>query len=276
MKIVRRIQEMRKLSLEWRQQGKSAGFVPTMGALHDGHLSLIRRARSENNRVVVSIFVNPIQFGPKEDFKRYPRPWAKDVKLCREAGVDAVFVPSGPEMYPEGFQTKISVSALSQWLCGPFRPGHFDGVATVVAKLFNAVGPHKAYFGQKDYQQLQVVRAMVRDLNLPVEIVGCPTVRERDGLAMSSRNAYLSAPERRQASHLHGILRLAAKMIEDGEKSAFVLKKTMSKQLSRIDYVEVCDPETLAPLRRIGRRPVLLALAVRIGKTRLIDNLIIT
>lgn len=280
MKIVRRIRDMQSLSKGWQRKGQSIGFVPTMGALHEGHLSLVRRARRENRRTVVSIFVNPTQFGPKEDFARYPRPFQKDSALCQKAGVDAVFAPSPSEMYPEDFQTKVSVSKLSRWLCGPFRPGHFDGVAAVVAKLFLAVLPDRAYFGEKDYQQLQVLRALARDLNFPLQVVGCPTVRETDGLALSSRNAYLGRAERSQAALLNQVLKqgkdmIQKKRIRNAARVNGALKRALSRVPgSRLDYALACDPETLEPVRTIGRS-VLLALAIRIGKTRLIDNLLV-
>ncbi len=279
MKLAKTIKEVREAITTARQEGKSIGFVPTMGYLHAGHLALIWRARAENGFVVVSIFVNPTQFGPAEDFDRYPRDLERDLDLCRTAGVDLVFAPEVPEMYPPGYQTYVEVEELSRGLCGASRPGHFRGVATVVAKLFNVVTPDRAYFGEKDAQQLRVIRRMVADLNFPLTIVPVPTVREPDGLAMSSRNTYLSPAERRAALVLSRALSLAAELFAQGERRAEVITDRMrelitAEPLARIDYVAVVDDETLTPVEKIDR-PVLVALAVFIGQTRLIDNLVL-
>ncbi len=277
MKIIRSPRKMQALALRWRRRGRSVGLVPTMGALHEGHLSLIRRARRENRIVVVSVFVNPSQFGPKEDFARYPRPFAKDAALCRRAGVDALFAPAPPAMYPPGFQTWISVEKLSRFLCGPFRPGHFRGVATVVAKLLQIVLPDRAYFGQKDFQQLRVVERLVADLNFPVRIVGCPTVRERDGLALSSRNRYLTQARRRLAARIPSALQAAGELVKfrtsvPAARVQGVVRAALRRiPGARVDYVSVADPDTLEPLRRVRGR-ALVATAVRLGRTRLIDN----
>lgn len=253
------------------------GLVPTMGYLHAGHLSLVRAARSECASVVVSIFVNPTQFGPNEDLAAYPRDLPRDLQLLAEEGVDLVWTPAQEDMYPPGYQTWVSVEQVTQRLEGAMRPGHFRGVTTVVAKLFNAVQPQKAYFGQKDAQQAIVVRRMVADLNFPIEIVVCPTVREADGLAMSSRNVYLSPSERQAATVLYRALQAARAAFLDGERSAERLRQRMvdviqSEPLARLQYVSCADPETLDELDGEVRH-ALLSLAVFIGKTRLIDNL---
>jgi len=263
----------------WRtEQGeKSVGFVPTMGYLHRGHLSLVEAARAANERVVVSIYVNPKQFGPGEDYATYPRDLQRDAALLEEAGVDVLFAPTDEEMYPPGFATTIRVEGtLTAGLCGASRPGHFAGVATVVTKLFNIVRPTRAYFGEKDAQQLAVVRRMVADENLDVEIVGCPIVREPDGLAMSSRNVYLSPSERIAALSLVQALDFAEALIRQGERDAVSLRQRLLQRFeqvppARVDYVEFVDAETMAPVARIRGR-TLLALAVYIGRTRLIDN----
>ena len=262
-----------------RASGHSIGLVPTMGALHEGHLSLVRRARTENDRVIVSLFVNPTQFGPNEDFDRYPRDLHSDLDACRTVGVDALFVPSVREMYAPDACTVVEQKVLTEVLCGAFRPGHFRGVLTVVAKLFNIVGPCRAYFGQKDYQQYIVIRRMARDLNLPADVHLCPTIREPDGLAMSSRNRYLSADERRDALCLFQALSLARQQYEQGERSASELVAAMRGHIEKvrsahIDYVAVVHPDTLQPLSTIEDR-ALAALAVRIGSTRLIDNILL-
>ena len=268
---------MQTLAAAWRRKGQTIGFVPTMGALHRGHLALVARAREENDRVVVSVFVNPLQFGPKEDFKRYPRPFAKDSALCRAAGVDAVFHPAVEAMYPQGAATRIEVAGPALELEGKSRPGHFSGVATVVAKLFSAVQPDRAYFGEKDFQQLQVVRRMALDLDLPVAVIGCPTVREDDGLALSSRNAYLSNEERALAPLISKGLRAAAQAFRAGERRpgrarAAALAVICRIPGARIDYVEIRDGHSLRPVKRLAAGQRILA-AVRVGKTRLIDNL---
>lgn len=257
----------------------SVGLVPTMGYLHAGHMALVERARRENDIVVVSIFVNPTQFGPGEDFERYPRDEKRDLAQLRKAGVDFVFTPSPSEMYPEGFSTYVTVEGLSDKLEGAFRPGHFRGVATVVAKLFSIVLATRAYFGQKDAQQVVVIRRMARDLNLPHEIVAVPTVREEDGLAMSSRNVYLDAEERQSALVLSRALFMARDMYEKGERSAVEIRTAIRAMLDaepgvKTDYVTVSDPETLEEMDRVEGR-ALVALAARVGKTRLIDNLVL-
>jgi len=250
-----------------------------MGYLHAGHLSLIEAARRDATFVVVSIYVNPTQFGPQEDYARYPRDEAGDLQKCAAAGVDLVFLPSDEEMYAPDAATSVHVSGLTDTLCGPCRPGHFDGVATVVAKLFNIVQPDVAYFGRKDAQQLAVIQRMTRDLNLPVQIVGCPTVREPDGLAMSSRNAMLSADQRRRALVLYQALCQAQRSIQAGQRQVQAVLEEMyhivsQAQPTRVDYISIVDPQTMQPVEHIDR-PVLVALAVRIGNTRLIDNLLV-
>lgn len=281
MKVIRSIPEMRSLALRWQQQGQAVGFVPTLGALHEGHQSLIRRARRENDFVVVSIFVNPLQFGPQEDFKRYPRTWGADAKRLEKGNVDIAFLPGAKDMVPEGFATAVEVPALTRTLCGPFRPGHFRGVATIVAKLFGIVRPTRAYFGEKDYQQVRVISRLVEDLQMPVRVVACPTVREADGLACSSRNRYLSAQEREEAVKLYQALYLGRELVE---RRIMTRPDRLVRRLrgvlaaipkSRIDYIAVVDPVTLEPMKTI-RLPALLAAAVWIRKTRLIDNVIIS
>jgi pantoate--beta-alanine ligase len=254
----------------------SLGFVPTMGYLHEGHMSLVRRAAAENDHVAVSIFVNPTQFGPNEDFARYPRDEERDLALLRDAGVDLVFLPSVEEMYPPGATTYVDVGPITEVLEGKSRPGHFRGVATVVLKLFEVVRPDRAYFGRKDAQQLVVVRKMVRDLLLPVAIVPCETVREPDGLAMSSRNTYLSPPQRKSALCLFRALTLAQEMWTRGVRDAATYRARMRELIeaepeASVDYVSVADPETLQEVDRI-QGPALVSLAVRVGQTRLIDN----
>jgi pantoate--beta-alanine ligase len=279
MKIIRTPAQMQKWSEAQKRRGLSVGFVPTMGALHAGHLDLVARARRQNKRVVVSIFVNPSQFGPQEDFKKYPRPVARDKKLLTEAGVDALFMPPAAAMYPAGSDTWVTVDKMSAPLCGLFRPGHFRGVATVVAKLLNATAPTRAYFGMKDFQQLQIIRRLARDLFMPVQIVACPTVREKDGLAMSSRNAYLSPADRERAARIYRALRHARELVKSRRSApwplvrARVLKELKSIPGARPQYVALADPETLGPPRR-GRK-TLLAVAVYLGPTRLIDNILL-
>jgi pantoate--beta-alanine ligase len=263
-----------------RAARKRIGFVPTMGYLHDGHLSLVHAARRECDVVVMSIFVNPRQFGPQEDLATYPRDLERDLRLAGEGGVDTVFAPAVAEMYPPGFNTEVIVHELTEPLCGASRPGHFQGVTTVVAKLFHIVGPDRAYFGQKDYQQAVVIQKMVADLQMPVEVVICPTVREADGLAMSSRNAYLSPAERQAALVLSQALRLAEARIAQGERQGKHLETTLREFIARepharIDYVAVCDPHTLRAMEELSDT-ALVALAVYIGKTRLIDNALLT
>lgn len=263
-----------------RREGKTIGLVPTMGAFHEGHISLMRRARADNDIVVVSIFVNPIQFGRGEDFDSYPRDLRGDLAQAEQAGVDLVFAPSVQAIYPNDFQTYVDVAELTAGLCGASRPGHFRGVTTVVAKLFNLIRPHRSYFGQKDYQQSLVVRRMAADLDFDLDIVVLPTMRESDGLAMSSRNVRLTPEERRAARVLSASLGLAEERVKAGERSAKAILDSVramieGEPLARIDYVALCHPDTLQPLDRIDD-PTLLALAVRFGETRLIDNLLIT
>jgi len=277
--IVEKVKDMKKLSEKYLKENKTIGFVPTMGFLHEGHLSLVRRAREENDIVVVSIFVNPTQFGPNEDYESYPRDFERDVKLLKELNVDVVFYPSVEEMYPKDFSTYVEETKLSRYLCGKSRPGHFRGVCTIVTKLFNIVRPTRAYFGQKDAQQFRVIKRMVRDLNMDVELVECPIVREHDGLAMSSRNIYLSDDERAQALALYNSLKLAENLIKSGERDAEVVKNAMKEFLSRydkvkIDYVEIVDEETLEPVKHIEGK-VIVAIACWVGKARLIDNVIV-
>ena len=272
--IVKAIPEIRALR---QKLSGSMGFVPTMGYLHEGHLALVKQARIENSAVIVSIYVNPAQFGPREDFGAYPRELNRDLELLREEGVDIVFVPSDDEMYPPEFSSWVDVEKVTERLEGASRPGHFRGVATVVAKLFNIVQPSRAYFGQKDAQQVVVIKRMVADLNMGIEVVVVPTVRESDGLAMSSRNIYLSPGERQAATILFKALTLARQLRRGGEKDAEKIRRQMTsliqkEPLARIDYVSIADAETLEELSLIDR-PALASLAVRIGKTRLIDNM---
>lgn len=253
------------------------GFVPTMGFLHVGHLSLIRRARSENASVVVSIFVNPTQFGPGEDFQRYPRDLNRDLELIETAQVEAVFTPTVDEMYPVGASTMVEVESLSDILEGASRPGHFRGVATIVCTLFHLVQPHRTYFGEKDYQQLKVIQRMVHDLRMPVEVIGCPTIREPDGLAMSSRNVYLSPPERETATALSRALFEAERLVKDGVRDVHTLQCDVQSMLDRhplirIDYVAIVHPHTLQPVTMLSSEGAVICLAVWIGQTRLIDN----
>jgi pantoate--beta-alanine ligase len=278
LEIVTRAARMTFLSREARARSDRVGFVPTMGALHDGHASLIRRARQASARVVASVFVNPSQFAPGEDFHRYPRDLARDADLAREAGADILYAPEADEVYPPGFETSVTVEKLGVVLEGASRPGHFRGVATVVAKLLNRVAPHVAFFGQKDAQQAVLVRRMVRDLEMDVEIEICPTVREHDGLALSSRNRYLTSEERRAAPVLHRALKRAERAIlsegdRDPERILDLIRETVAAEpLVALDYVAVVDGGTLEPLPRI-RGDILIPLAARVGGTRLIDNL---
>jgi len=277
MRLVHTVAEMKKIVGDILKSGKSIGFVPTMGYLHKGHLSLVEAARKENDVVVVSIFVNPTQFGPNEDYNRYPRDLERDLRLLEPIGVDYVFNPSVEEMYPAMYSTYVEEVELSKYLCGASRPGHFRGVCTVVTKLFNIVKPTKAYFGQKDAQQFRVLRRMVRDLNMDVEMIEMPIVREEDGLAMSSRNVYLSPEERKEATRLYKSLLKAKELIESGERDVQKIKSEMLKILDhpflKVDYVEIVDEETLKPVEKIERK-VIVALAVFVGKARLIDNMI--
>jgi pantoate--beta-alanine ligase len=280
MVLAATIRSARELVAQARSRGLSVGLVPTMGCLHEGHLALVRRARAECGFVVVSIFVNPLQFGPREDLAAYPRDLRRDLGLCEGAGADLVFSPEPAEMYSPGFRTHVEVEGLGRLLCGVTRPGHFRGVATVVAKLFNIVQPDRAYFGQKDYQQTLVLRRMAADLSFGLEIVVVPTVRHEDGLAMSSRNAYLGADERAAATVLFETLQLARELIASGERDGRRLRARLQENveaqaLARVDYVAVADPETLEPAAALSGT-VLVALAVFIGRTRLIDNALIS
>jgi len=279
MRIIRSIKAMSKAVRAGRLQGKTIGFVPTMGSLHRGHLSLIRRCRRENDTAVVSIFVNPAQFGRGEDFKKYPRPLQRDASLCRKEGVDILFCPAAAEMYPRGYKTYVEVENLSGLLCGAWRPGHFRGVATVVTKLFNIVPADIAYFGQKDAQQAVIIKRMSSDLNFPTKIKVLPTAREKDGLALSSRNIYLSRQERHDAPVLREALHLGRNLIKSGLRDTGKIISRISalikkKKSAKIDYIAITHPGTLAPLKKI-KGACLIALAVRIGKARLIDNIIV-
>jgi pantoate--beta-alanine ligase len=278
MRVITSIPKMQQFSLRERRKGKTIGFVPTMGALHQGHLSLIRCARKENDLVVTSIFVNPAQFGPKEDFKKYPRSLKRDSRLCRACGVDLIFYPQAKAIYPPGYLTYITVEKLSDKLCGRSRPGHFKGVATIVAKLFNIVQPDNAYFGQKDAQQSIIIKSMVSDLDMPVKIRVLPTVREKEGLALSSRNLYLKPNERKDALVLSKALKVARGLIKKGIKDSAKISAKMKQVIrraksARVDYISIVDLENLEPLKII-RGKCMIALAVRIGRTRLIDNII--
>lgn len=279
MKIAVTIKEVREQVKEWKKQGLSVGLVPTMGYLHEGHKSLIDRAVAENDKVVVSVFVNPMQFGPTEDLESYPRDMERDAALCENAGAALVFHPEPSEMYEDDFSSFVDMNTLTGGLCGKTRPIHFRGVCTVVAKLFNIVTPDRAYFGQKDAQQLAVIRHMVSDLSYGIEIVGCPIIREEDGLAKSSRNTYLNPDERKAALILSQSLKEGKKLVEAGEKDASKIKKVITDKintepLAKIDYVEVVDWKTLEPVETIDGT-ILTAIAVYIGKTRLIDNFIL-
>jgi len=279
LKVATTIDQVREAVGRARQAGRKVGFVPTMGALHAGHLSLIRAARVDCSFVVVSLFVNPTQFAPGEDYQKYPRTLDADVQACRREQVDLVFAPAADVMYGGEPVTTVHVAGLTDVLCGLDRPGHFDGVITVVAKLFNIVQPDAAYFGQKDAQQAVVIKRMAAELFFPIEIAVCPTVREDDGLAMSSRNAYLTSDQRAQAAVLYAALKAAAERVARGERSAAALVERITADLEaagpcKIDYVSVVDPETLQPVDRVAA-PTLVAVAVRIGSTRLIDNLLV-
>lgn len=279
MKVYETVKEVRDQVKRWRARGLSVGLVPTMGFLHEGHGSLISKAVEQNDRVVVSVFVNPTQFGPGEDLEAYPRDMDRDSAYCESLGANVIFHPEPSEMYDPDFTTYVNMEVLSETLCGVTRPIHFRGVCTVCTKLFNIVKPDRAYFGQKDAQQLAIIRRMVRDLNMDLEIVGCPIVREEDGLAKSSRNEYLSPEERKAALILSQSIFLGEKMIADGEKSAEAVKKAMTEKintepLAEIDYVEVVDGISMQPIEEI-KAPALVAIAVKIGRTRLIDNTIV-
>jgi len=279
MEIIKKIELMQEVSDEWRRGGNIISCVPTMGFLHQGHVELLSVGREKGDRLIMTIFVNPTQFGPHEDYQRYPQDTEGDLDKARSAGVDAVFMPTVEEMYPDGFQSTVTVENITQYLCGKSRPGHFAGVTVVVAKLFNITKPHLAIFGEKDYQQLIVIKQMVRDLNMDIEIIGVPTVREKDDLAMSSRNNYLSPEERLSALSLKKGLDFAKKMVAEGERDSAKIKNAvreliLSHPFIEIDYITICDPEKLTDMENIDR-PSLLALAVRVGKTRLIDNIIV-
>lgn len=275
MKVISSIEEIKKI----KRDNISIGFVPTMGYLHEGHISLIKKAKEENDIVITSIFVNPTQFGPNEDFEKYPRDESRDLQKCEENGCDIVFLPQVDEMYPDSFLTFVQVEELGKGLCGKSRPTHFRGVTTVLTKLFNIVKPDRAYFGQKDAQQLVIVKKMVEDLNMDVEIIGCPIVREADGLAISSRNTYLSPEERNDALFLNKSLKLAKNIIENGEKNICTIKDKIEQTIlsgnnNTIDYIEFVDTKTLNPVSEI-KDNVLIAIAVKVGKTRLIDNIVV-
>ena len=278
MKIVGTVKEVREQVKEWKKQGLSVGFVPTMGYLHEGHKSLMDAARKGNDKVVVSIFVNPMQFGPTEDLATYPRDLDHDAALCESAGVDLIFHPEAEEMYEKDFCSFVDMTGLTEGLCGKTRPIHFRGVCTVVNKLFNIVTPDHAYFGQKDGQQVAVIKRMVRDLNMDIEIVGCPIIREEDGLAKSSRNTYLSSEERKAALILSKTVALGkelAKTEKDANKVVEAMKKNIETEpLAKIDYVEAVDALSMAPVEKL-EGTCMLAMAVYIGKTRLIDNTLI-
>ncbi len=278
MEIIKEANKMQEIADEYRKQGRAIGFVPTMGYLHEGHLSLVKQARKDNDVVFVSIFVNPLQFAPNEDFDKYPRDLNRDESLLKKEGVDCLFYPSVSDMYPEGFQTYVGVEKLTKVLEGKSRPTHFRGVTTVVAKLFNITKPHRAYFGKKDAQQLIVLRRMVQDLNMGIEIVGMPIIREKDGLAMSSRNKYLKGEERKQAICLYKSLEKAKELIESGVNDVKFIKREMVKvinsyPLAKIDYVSINRISNLEELDKIEKGNTLVSLAVRIGSTRLIDNM---
>ncbi|MFH1093138.1 MAG: pantoate--beta-alanine ligase [Candidatus Omnitrophota bacterium] len=279
MKIIRNIASMQNRIKEIRKKGKTIGFVPTMGYLHSGHISLAHQSVKKCDITVMSIYVNPMQFGPREDYKKYPRDLKADVKLAKKAGVDYLFVPSDSDMYPQGFSSKVVVTNVTEMLCGVSRPGHFEGVTTVVLKLFNIIMPDAAYFGQKDAQQVIVIKKMAKDLNLPLEIKALPIVRENDGLAMSSRNSYLSKTQRLQALCLYQALSKARQLIRCKERNPAKIIAAMKRLLLRgksvrIDYINIVDAEDLQ-VRKIIKGKVLIALAVFIGKVRLIDNIIV-
>lgn len=279
MEIVSTVSDARKIIKEWKKKGLKTGLVPTMGYLHEGHLSLIKKAVSENDRVVVSIFVNPTQFGPGEDYETYPRNINKDSALCESAGADLIFHPEASEMYPDGSCTYVNMTGLTDALCGKSRPTHFQGVCTVVSKLFNIITPDNAYFGMKDAQQLAVIKRMVSDLNFDINIVGCPIIRESDGLAKSSRNTYLNAEERKAALILQKSIFFGESLVKKGERDAAFVINSMkeiieSEPLAKIDYVEIVDMNTMKNISVI-QGEILCAIAVYIGKTRLIDNFIL-
>jgi pantoate--beta-alanine ligase len=279
MRIIKTVKEIQEAAESLRREGKKIGLVPTMGYLHEGHLSLVKMARGLTDVVVVSIFVNPAQFGPKEDFSKYPRDLQRDVKLLEKEHTDIVFFPEDKDMYPEGYSTNIQVKGLEDYLCGKTRAGHFVGVATVVAKLLNIVKPHLAVFGQKDYQQMRVIQKMVKDLNMDIEIIPHPTLREKDGLAMSSRNTYLSPTEREKALLIYRAIKKVEEIFKEGQREAPALKEEAKRVLSSkngidIEYISICNTDTLEEVDQIKDK-ALLAIACRIGRTRLIDNTIL-
>lgn len=279
MKVIESIKDMKESSQALRAEGKKISFVPTMGYFHEGHLSLMKKGREAGDVLVVSIFVNPTQFGKGEDFERYPRDIEKDKRLCKGEGVDILFVPRAEEIYPDGYQTYVDVEKVTKNLCGASRPGHFRGVATVVAKLFNIVRPDIAIFGEKDFQQLVTIKRLVKDLNMDVDVIGMPIVREQDGLAMSSRNSYLSQEERRAALNIYRALRAAKEVFDEGERSAGVLLNEAKRVIEIepmvvLDYIKLVDVEIMEDLERVEDE-ALLATAVRVGKTRLIDNILL-
>jgi len=278
MMIIKRIKQVKKIIGLKRRQGKTIGFVPTMGSLHEGHVSLVRIAKKKSDFVVVSIFVNPTQFGPSEDFKRYPRDLKRDCRLLKKEGVDVVFFPPVKEIYPSGYKTYVEVTSLSNVLCGASRPGHFRGVTTVVLKLFNIIKPDIAVFGIKDFQQCAILKKMAKDLDLDIKILTGPTVREKDGLAMSSRNIYLSKTHRQNAAVLSQALRWAKKAVQAGVHDADGIIKKMTamiqKKQGKIDYIETVDQDSLARVKKLQSN-VLIVLAVYFGKTRLIDNIVV-
>ncbi len=280
MRFITSIGDLHSVIAALRGAGKRIGFVPTMGALHAGHMSLVRKSKAENDTTAVSVFVNPTQFGPEEDFEAYPRPIENDRRLCEQAGVDILFAPAAGEMYPGGYATYVLQERYTEAFEGEIRTGHFHGVCTVCCKLFNLLKPHRAYFGHKDYQQSVVIRRMVRDLNMDLEVEVCPTVRESDGLALSSRNVYLSPEERSQATALYAALRRAEEVFQSGERSVAPMADAMRKvieraPMARVDYIAFVNPETLREVRRVESEAVIL-IAARLGRTRLIDNLRLT
>ncbi len=287
MEIIESAKQMQETSLSLRKQNDTIGFVPTMGYLHKGHISLIEKAKNDCSKVILSIFVNPTQFGAGEDYEKYPKDFKRDKKLAAAAGTDYIFIPSAGEMYPKGFKASVKVKELDSVMCGSFRPGHFEGVCTVVAKLFNITLPHMSYFGLKDYQQYLIIKKMVEDLNFPLRIVGCPIIREDDGIAMSSRNKYLSINERKNAVILAECLKLAASLIKNGSTDLEHVRKTAFEKLcgspfvSKVDYFDFRDSETLESVSSINEHDfkicgssLLIACAVWVGGTRLIDNMI--
>ncbi|HBR15456.1 MAG TPA: pantoate--beta-alanine ligase [Candidatus Omnitrophica bacterium] len=279
MRVIRSIHSLRQVINKAKRQNKKIGFVPTMGALHDGHRSLLKKCRRENNLVVLSIFVNPQQFAPHEDYAQYPRDKKKDELLAKKENVDIIFYPSEEIMYPKGYLSYVTVESISDLLCGKSRPGHFKGVATIVAKLLNCVSPDILYLGQKDAQQAYILKKMIADLNFPVKVKICPIIRENDGLAMSSRNRYLTQQERKEAPILFQSLQEAKRKILAGERNLITISRLMESNIKRyshgkLDYIECVDPGTLAPLAQIQKK-FMIALAVKLGKTRLIDNIII-